>query len=165
MKDKKLIVINDICKLTSPGKKQLQKLMYLMERYGIKMNLNYSIHFYGPYSSKLDYSLHEYESADLLNIDMSGVTHKITMIRAVEECLDEDESNIENYVLDNYVSYSAQELEALTTLDYVYHFMFKDKASREKIIEMVKIFKGSKFSDSELNREYNILEEKNLIKT
>lgn len=165
MADKQLIIINDICKLNSPGKKQLQKLMYLMERYGIKMNLNYSIHFYGPYSSKLDYFLHEYESAGLLCINTSGTTHKITMTDTLEACLDENDTEIENYVLDNFSSFTAQELEALTTLDYVSHFMYKDSESKEQIIKLVKIIKGSKFSDDLLNQEYDILEEKKLIKT
>ena len=57
--DKSAIIINQICEKIEPGKKMLQKLMYLIERKGVTLELNYSIHYFGPYSSKLDKNLFE----------------------------------------------------------------------------------------------------------
>lgn len=165
---KQLIIINDICKQCSPGKKQLQKLMYLMERYGIDLNLNYSIHFYGPYSSRLDYALHAYESMGLISITISGSTHLISMQADRREDIDgklnENDLRIEQEVMRNYKHYSAQDLEALTTIDYVAHSMFKDCKEKDEVLKMVKFIKGDKFSDSELNQKYDILIANHLIK-
>jgi len=71
------IIINQICDVIEPGKKMLQKLMYLIDRRGINLELNYSIHFFGPYSSKLDELIHILESYDRLNVDTTGATHII----------------------------------------------------------------------------------------
>lgn len=38
-------ILHYICQNQEPGKKMVQKLMYLMERKGIDLGLNYSIHF------------------------------------------------------------------------------------------------------------------------
>ena len=46
--DKYTFLIDDICKGKQTGKKKLQKLMYLIERKGVQLDLRYSIHFFGP---------------------------------------------------------------------------------------------------------------------
>lgn len=164
MIDKQLIIIRDICIACNPGKKQLQKLMYLMERHGINMNLNYSIHFYGPYSSRLDYALHAYESKGLISITVSGSTHQISMQEDIAYNLNEDDLCVEQNVMQNYLQFSAQELEALTTIDYVAHSIFKDSKEKDQVLEMVKFIKGDKFSANELNQKYDILKANHLIK-
>lgn len=163
--DKKLIILSDMSKeISSLGKKIFQKIMYLMERHGINLNLNYSIHFYGPYSAKLDNWLHEYESYGLLTIDTSKTTHSISLCQSIDAKLDEQDLSIEKYVLEIYKNFSALDLEAITTLDYVGHVMYKDTADREKVIDMVKVIKGTKFSDEDLNKKYEILLSNGLVK-
>ena len=51
------------------GKKVSQKMFYFFERKGIALNLRYGIHYYGPYSSKLDNTLHVLESEDYIKIN------------------------------------------------------------------------------------------------
>ena len=75
--EKNSIIIRQICDTIEPGKKMLQKLMYLISRKDVNLELNYSIHYFGPYSSKLDSTLHTLESFDKLNINTSGITHII----------------------------------------------------------------------------------------
>ena len=162
--DKKLIILNDICSEVSKlGKKHLQKLMYLMERYGINLNLNYSIHFFGPYSAKLDNWLHEYESNGTLTIDTSEQTHTISLNEEIDDSLEGEDYNREKFVLEKYKSFSALDLEALTTIDYVAHTVYKDKKNKSQVIEMVKLIKGSKFSGEELSKKYDILLKNGLI--
>ena len=43
-------ILHYICQNQAPGKKMVQKLIYLIERKGVDLGLNYSIHFYRPYS-------------------------------------------------------------------------------------------------------------------
>ena len=70
-------ILHYICLDQEPGKKMVQKLLYLMERKGIKLNLNYAIHFYGPYSSALDDALHALEAQGVINITVDHLTHRI----------------------------------------------------------------------------------------
>lgn len=72
-------ILHYICQSQVPGKKMVQKLMYLIERKGINLGLNYSIHFYGPYSVTLDDTLHSLEAQGIININVDHLTHKITL--------------------------------------------------------------------------------------
>lgn len=164
--DKKLIVIRDLCQRTKNlGKKQLQKMMYLLERYGLDLGLKYSIHFYGPYCAQLDYSLHEYESEGVLTIDTSGVTHCISMKDMMnDEKLKKEEFEIEKKVFNIFKKFTPLELEAITTIDYVAHTMFNDAASKEDVLDIVKKIKGSKFSVKDLEKDYDTLYKQGLIR-
>ena len=77
--EKYMLLIADICKDGQTGKKKLQKLMYLIERKGVQLDLRYSIHFFGPYSSRLDHAIHILENEDCLEINTSEKTHRIIM--------------------------------------------------------------------------------------
>lgn len=52
--------------------------MYLIERRGVYLNLNYSIHFYGPYSAALDYVAHTLLDD---NGDMEQVVQEVKKIK------------------------------------------------------------------------------------
>jgi hypothetical protein len=41
--------LESICENRNLGKKAVQKLMYLIERKGVEFDLDYTIHFFGPY--------------------------------------------------------------------------------------------------------------------
>lgn len=43
--ERNAIIIGQICDVIEPGKKMLQKMMYLIERQGVNLELKYSIHF------------------------------------------------------------------------------------------------------------------------
>ena len=136
----------------------VQKLFYLMERKGLQLNLSYSIHFFGPYSAKLDATLHTLESFGAIEIDTSGMTHVIKEGKSpTENCLDPTDADIVNFVLDNFLGKTALELEALTTLDYAATVILKNKHSDKDIIEQVTKIKGSKFSSDYLVRELAVL--------
>lgn len=152
------IIIDQICDTIVPGKKMLQKLMYLIERQGVNLDLNYSIHFFGPYSSKLDEMIHTLESYDKLNIDTSGATHIIKKgTTPIEGHLNEKDQQKINFVLEHFSNKSAFDLEAITTLDYVANKMLKDSADEDEIISKVQKIKGSKFSADCLAESFQIL--------
>ena len=152
------IIIKQICTSIEPGKKMLQKLMYLIDRKDVNLALNYSIHFYGPYSAKLDNTLHRLESYDMVRIDTNRSTHTIhlgdvsidgVLEKAIQEKVD--------FVLKNFSSKTALELEAITTVDYVATVLLKGSASDEQVIERVKLIKGSKFTSEYLQDSLEIL--------
>lgn len=156
--DMNSIIIGEICNQIEPGKKMLQKLMYLIDRSGMDLDLNYSIHYFGPYSSKLDSAIHTLESYDKLNIDTSGSTHIIRLGDiAIEGTLDAQEQQKVDFVMENFSKKSAHELEAITTVDYVATTMLKGKGSDQEIINKVKQIKGSKFSQEYLSDCLDIL--------
>lgn len=152
------IIIGQICDRIEPGKKMLQKLMYLIERQGVNLDLNYSIHFFGPYSSKLDEMIHTLESYDKLNIDTSGVTHIVRKGNVpIMGQLDDDNQRKINFVLEYFSNKSAFDLEAITTIDYVANKMLKGSKDEKEIISRVQKIKGNKFSTGRLTENLQIL--------
>jgi len=54
-------IIDKISHYQIPGKKVLQKLVYLIEKKGLNLGFDYSIHYYGPYCAQLDDAVHSLE--------------------------------------------------------------------------------------------------------
>ena len=169
MLEKYAFLIGDICKDHQIGKKKLQKLMYLIERKGVQLDLRYSIHFFGPYSARLDHVIHILENEEWLDIDTSGQTHWIIMKESastqIEEksALAEEESALVDMVRRAFYDRTPMELEALTTIDYVANTLLSGKAVREAVIKQVQVIKGKKFSREYLEKEYDILIEQGYL--
>ena len=163
MLEKYAFLIGDICKDHQTGKKKLQKLMYLIERKGVQLDLRYSIHFFGPYSSKLDHIIHILENEDWLDIDTSGQTHRIIMKKEGNGQLSKEDNILVDMVRKVFYDKSPMELEALTTIDYVATTLLHGTATRDDVIKQVKIIKGKKFSSQELEKEYDILIEQGYL--
>ena len=161
--DKYALLIGDICADQKTGKKKLQKLMYLIERKGVQLDLRYSIHFFGPYSSKLDHIIHILENEDWLDIDTSGQTHRIIMKKEGNGQLSKEDNILVDMVRKAFYDKSPMELEALTTIDYVATTLLHGNATRADVIKQVKIIKGKKFSSQELEKEYDVLIEQGYL--
>lgn len=132
-----------------------------MERRGVDLNLNYSIHFFGPYSSVLDNAIHIMAMKGVINIDTSGPTHKITVgnYGGIKNDLNEVEIGDIRFVLDNFSNKTANELEAITTLDYVATKILGGEESDDEIIEKVKDIKGDKYTTEYLKSGLSVLKE------
>lgn len=161
--DKYALLIGDICADQKTGKKKLQKIMYLIERKGVQLDLRYSIHFFGPYSSKLDQVVHILENEDWLDIDTSGQTHRIIMKKEGNGQLSKEDNILVDMVRKAFYDKSPMELEALTTIDYVATTLLHGNATRADVIKQVKIIKGKKFSSQELEKEYDVLIEQGYL--
>lgn len=150
-------ILESICEDNEPGKKTVQKLTYLIERKGVKLDFEYTIHFFGPYSSKLDNVLHLLQCDEAININTGGITHTISIKDTShydgEQLSQEDKEKV-SFIIDNFKDKSALELEGITTLDFVANSLKpEDRAEDNLIIEKVKHIKGTKFSEEQL-REY-----------
>ena len=159
MLKKYAFLIGDICKDHQTGKKKLQKLMYLIERKGVQLDLRYSIHFFGPYSSKLDHIIHILENEDWLDIDTSGQTHRIIMKKEENGQLSKEDNILVDEVREAFYDKSPMELEALTTIDYVATTLLHGTARRDDVIKQAKITTGYKFSAQESEKVYDVLNE------
>lgn len=161
--EKYAAILQKICSVSIPGKKKVQKLMYLMERKGADLSLDYSIHFYGPYSEKLDEALHILEAQGIAQIDTSESTHTIRVSKEQDEEVIMKEMSIVQNVLDSFGNDSAFDLEAITTLDYAANSLLHGRGTDEEIIDEVKKIKGRKFSDCQLKRDLQLLHNQNFL--
>lgn len=158
-------ILNYLCQNKEPGKKKVQKLMYLIERRGVSLNLNYSIHFYGPYSAALDDEIHTLAAQGVLDIVIEGATHKIKAKSPNGDLsgLTSEEARIVEEIKRDFADKAALELEAMTTLDYVAHTLLDDRGDMEQVVQEVKKIKGDKFEVPRLRQEYEELKEAGFV--
>jgi len=148
-----------------PGKKKFQKLVYLIENLGnVNLGFKYGIHFYGPYSSKLDDTITKLNGEGFLTYEYQGGSHLICMEEGVSLAADdeffkpdlsEDEIAAMKEVLKKFSKRNPADLELLTTAHYA-HSHLNDK-SENRVIAGVQKIKGSKFSEAEIKNAINEL--------
>jgi len=165
-------IIREISRIQKPGKKTLQKLVYLLERKGIELGFAYSIHYYGPYSSELDYAIHRLEMQGVLTIISEGMTHQISLtedadlIRGeeVETLSGEQLQKIED-VITKFAAKSAYDLEAITTTDYVAQQLKANGESwdQDSLVKRVKKIKGDKFTQEKIEKTIAVLQEEGYL--
>lgn len=165
-------IIRKITQVQKPGKKTLQKLVYLIERKGIKLGFAYSIHYYGPYSSELDYAIHRLEMQGALTIIPEGMTHQISMtedpdlIREEEvAALSGEELQKIEAVITKFAAKTAYDLEAITTTDYVAQQLKANGGlwDQDSLVEGVRKIKGEKFSQEKIEEAIAILKEEGYL--
>lgn len=161
--EKYAAILQKICTVSGTGKKKAQKLMYLMERKGVELSLDYTIHFYGPYSEKLDEALHVLDTQGIAQIDTSGYTHVIHIVQTQNESTIAQELPIIEKVLEVFGHKSALELEAITTLDYAATSLLHGRGNDEDIIHEVEKIKGQKFSRSQLKKDLQLLHDQDFL--
>lgn len=144
------------------GKKVTQKMFYFFERKGIPLNLRYGIHYYGPYSSKLDNILHVLESEDYIDINTAGTTHVISIKNtSINSALLGNEKDVATTVIEAFAHKTPLELEALATMDFVANSM--NCTTKEEIVSSFKVVKGDKFNTNIIAKTFNTLVELELI--
>lgn len=154
-RDALLYIIEAINQIGAPGKKAMQKLVYILQRRGVDFQLPFQIHFYGPYSSALDYTLQSFERQGLIHIEQKGSSSLVKLSPYTWEEVERDDlvKEISPYVriieevLTEYAGKTPRELELLTTVDYVYSELAKRESvvDPEKVCDVVTQLKGSKF--------------------
>jgi len=153
-------------KLQYPGKKALQKLVYLIGRRGVRPDFHYSIHYYGPYSSKLDDTVHSLQLQGIVEIVPDGMNHRVRLIEELQEFIEdphlsEKESQEIEYVLRNFGTLTPYDLEVITTADFVAGELGKilKPLTEEAIVEGVKKIKGDKFPDQNIRDALAVLKQ------
>jgi len=127
-----------------PGKKQLQKLIYLIQAKGVDLGYEYGIHFYGPYSEELSRDLLSLCVNGYVDFRMDGQTHKIVPSNTPVE-MDTVHINPEivDLIINQYKDSPPSYLELITTA----HFAAANLGnSEEEILIGVEKIKGDKYS-------------------
>lgn len=152
-------IINDITKVNSaPCKKTLQKIVYLIEVKGEDLGCDYGIHFYGPYSSDLDFAIRELNEDGAVNIECTSLEHKISIRQGTE--IPNYSNAIVTSVIDNFAKETASELELIATALYVYISANKDIS---KVIAGVTKIKGCKYSEHRIKSAIQKLQNNGFI--
>lgn len=137
-----------------PGKKALQKMVFLIEQKDIPLGYEYGLHFYGPYSEALDATTTFLSADGVIEFDYSGYAHLMSIneqLFTIEpRGLTEEHKRILDELIHNFKGWSASELELLTTAVYAYDHL-EDK-SRENVIRGVEKIKGSKYTREQIQR-------------
>lgn len=147
-------LIGDVCG-KAPGKKKLQKLVYLIEQKGVPLGYEHGLHFYGPYSSKLDEETMSLSMDGVISFDYSGCSHKMSVNTGYEikSSLTKKDEAVAREVIDHFKNRTPLELELLSTALYA-HDNLEDK-SRGSIINGVKKIKGDKYNVQEIEQALN----------
>lgn len=137
-----------------PGKKALQKLVFLIEKKGINLGYDYGLHFYGPYSAHLDATTRFLCADGVIEFDYSGYSHLMSIdeenFTVESEGLSEEQLEDIDELIERFQKLCPSELELLTTAIYAYDNL-EDK-SEKSIIRGVQKIKGSKYSSEQIQR-------------
>jgi len=144
-----------------PCKKSLQKIVYLIEQKGAKLGFEYGIHFYGPYSAALDYSIQQLCSNGLLKIEYTDGGHIISKTEKTSGGSKADYLKIVDNVIEEFAKDTPSDLELLSTALYAAKNL--DSIEKEDIIAGVEKIKGSKYSKEQINAAIDRLTENQFI--
>lgn len=156
-------IIKKIAGYQPPGKKALQKLIYLVEKKGVDLGFDFSIHYYGPYSSKLDDAVHSLQMQGVIEIVPDGMSHRIHLTELSDmmestALSQSDEQKIED-VLKTFARMNAFDLELIITTDFVARALCQSgkPCKDDDIIEGVRRIKGDKFSQEKMTQAIFLL--------
>ena len=143
----------------SPGKKVLQKIVFLTIEKGIPFDYDFGLHFYGPYSSSLDEATNILHAEGVIHFDYSGQSHKMEISDGFEVLpskLTEEQINDVNDVIQTFMDMSPSDLELLTTAIYAFNHL--DDKSKESVVSGVIKIKGKKYSPEKIYSALNRFE-------
>ncbi len=108
---------------TIEGRKRLQKMVHILQEFGIPFGLQFSYHYYGPYSEDLQTCIQSYKSEGLINeIAAASGPYPTSNFKAGDSLMDllsqiGDTQTPEWSELANELKHkSAKQLEAISTL-------------------------------------------------
>jgi uncharacterized protein YwgA len=165
-------IINELARRRAPGKKTLQKIVYLLERKGVDLGLDYSIHYYGPYSSELDSSVYSLQMQGAIVIEPDGMTQRLKPTELGTELFfdphgpfDRELTAVIHDIIDRFGARGGRILELLTTTDFVAQNLLENGQSvtDENIVRGVVTIKGEKFSKQEIGDAIAELRKENLV--
>jgi uncharacterized protein YwgA len=136
-----------------PGKKTMQKMVYLIEQSGVDLGFDYSIHFYGPYSADLDYAIQYLDYQGELDIEITPSVHKISVtdVSGLPELCEKA-----SRVIAEFGRRSPGQLELLSTALYVQRETAAE--TEAQIINSVVRIKGEKYSSEAIAKAINELQ-------
>jgi len=120
---------------------KLQKIIYLLQAYGLKLGYGFSWYRYGPYSQDLVYDAYTVLGSERNNYHQAAGTWNFS-----ESCLQkfEEFNNICSGILQ-----SAEQLELVASVDFICTTWYPD-AKRSEIVELLKKYKKQFFNGQQI---------------
>ena len=145
-----------------PGKKELQKTVYLLQKKGLDLGYSYRFYFYGPYSDSLDEDIKRLSILGELEIYQDDLTHRIRIPDHKEYCSGSNDNTIHliHKTIDELKDISPRDLELMATIVFLADDCI---VTEEEIIKKVHAVKGDKYCDNEIREHYEILKAKEYI--
>ena len=126
------------------GRKKLQKMVYLLQHYGLDLEMNYVYHHYGPYSAGLQAEVEELVESGFVAEGKTcrGYEYHITekgieFLQKLEEEFEVPKISMNDKQLDLLGQQSSQFLEVVST----YAFLLAKDYLPEQAVEKVKELK------------------------
>jgi uncharacterized protein YwgA len=150
-----------------PGKKSFQKLFYLIEKSGVPTDLDFEMHYYGPYSFALADEMLELERAGVLRIADGSIEPDSATKRTLELFTAETKAyrgQIDK-VLNAFADRTGLQLELAATTHLVASWLLKrqGKTSRAQVVDAVRKQKGEKFAAADITRSLEELSQLGLL--
>lgn len=140
------------------GRTKLQKVFYFLKAVGAKVNYNYDIYIYGPYSADLTKRINYLVMNSQIKERACGRGYNYDL-GEVDDLLMEngDDEHIEK-TLNLLGEKTPDELELYSTVHFVKYSGGKNR-DYEKTIKEVEILKGNKFDATEIKDAIKFVEE------
>jgi uncharacterized protein YwgA len=133
-------------------RKRMQKIVYVIQHFGIKLGFDFTWYLYGPYSPDLTTAIFDVIERNFQVEERRLSPKEQKILSSISNFLGEDINSTEN-------------LELLGSLIYLKDFnensMVKHKASKQEIISILKERKPH-FSDEEIEYQWKRLEAANI---
>jgi len=145
-----------------PGKKELQKTIYLLQKKGFPSEYSFRFHFYGPYSDSLDENIQRLAIQGVLEIQHDEQTHRIvpSPSRSNETNQSNSCTNEMDIALAALGNISARDMELMATIVFLIdNHIVSEPHSEASVIVNVHNVKKDKYSDMEIRRYYHLLKE------
>lgn len=150
-----------------PGKKELQKTVYLLQNKGLASNYSYRFYFYGPYSDVLDEDIQRLTIQGALEIHQDDLTHRIMIsnharVRAIAD--DSKNARLIRETINDLGQISPRHLELMTTIIFLLdNHMVGSNCVEGDLVAKVHDVKDDKYRDEEIRQYYRLLKEKEYI--
>lgn len=156
------------------GKKAFQKLVYLIDAYGVETGYEFQLHQYGPFSYQLAGDLDNLIAEKTLVYEAPGMGYGQAAIYLSEEAqkdssissveLPEDVKSVADKICDTFGNDDPNTLELLATVHLISTAIFGGKKGRtENLSDVVTNLKPGKFSRSEIDEAIEHLNEPGLL--
>ena len=156
------------------GRTAIQKIVYFLQVLNVPMRYRFDVHHFGPFCDSILGDT-EWLVADGVIVDSSPNTEKYSkftvgpaneeFIAKYADKLQEHEDTIRNTVK-ALLPLKPDHLELIATLDYAFRETSATagkKPERKAVIARFREFKGEKFSEAEITKTYDQLEEAGLF--
>lgn len=156
------------------GRTSVQKLLYFLKILGVPMGYRFRLHHYGPFCAEIMSDVDSLVADEVIRDTASSDAHYSNYIQSINynELVDKYEGKLREHleiisaVANAFATFPPEELELLTTIDFLYR---SKKATghqgpfKEFVLKKLKDVKKGKFTDEKSTNYYDLMVKINLI--